>query len=92
MAKKLVNLEILAREARAKMKEVRGMGGDLDVVADRLARGKNVKAKLHDGTQVWGKVTWINNAGFRGIEVSLTLKNGQRRFARLENVKMYAER
>lgn len=92
MARKLVNLETVAREARKSMTNPQGISGDLDIVADRIAKGKKVKAKLHNGTTVWGTVTWITNAGFRGIEVSLTLKNGERRFARLENTKIYQDR
>lgn len=92
MAKHLVNLETAARTARKGMSNPQGISGDLDLVAERISKGKSAKAVLHDGSTVWGKVTWVTNAGFRGIEVTLLLKNGTRRTTTIEKVRIYQER
>lgn len=89
MAKKLVSLETAARNARAAMVSPKGISGDLDIVAERISKGKKVRTVI-DGKTVWATVAWIMNAGFRGIEVTVTTKQGTRRTVALSACKIYA--
>lgn len=89
MAKKLIALETAARTARKAMTNPQGISGDLDIVAERISKGKKAKVTLRDGSQVWATVNWIMNAGFRGIEVTVTLKDGARRTVEMKNVKIW---
>lgn len=88
--RKLVSMTTEARKARELTPAV-GIARDLDIVADRLFKGKYVKGALHNGTVVTGKVTSVTNAGFRGIVVQVATKAGLREVG-MDTCRVWAER
>ena len=89
--RKLVSMVTEARKARELTPAV-GIARDLDIVAERLFRGKYVSGAFHNGEVVSGKVAAVSNGGFRGIEVHLITKDGARRTVAMDTCRVWAER
>ncbi len=68
-----------------------GISRDLDIVATRSFKGKYVKGALGDGTVITGKVDWVVNGGFRGIEVHVITAAG-RRIVTMDSCRVWGER
>jgi hypothetical protein len=89
--RKLVAMTTEARKAQETTPAV-GIARDLDIVAERLFKGKYVKGALGNGVVVSGKVASVMNAGFRGIVVHVIIKGGQRREVSMSTCRVWAER
>jgi hypothetical protein len=92
--RKLVSMLTETRTAQAVTPKV-GIASDLDCVAERLFKGKSVRAQLRDGQVVNGKVRAVSNMGFNGIQVHIEIGKGSGRITRLasiEKCRVWAER
>jgi hypothetical protein len=88
--RKLVAMRTEVETARRSAPAV-GMCRDTDIVAERLFKGKSVKAQLTNGEVVTGKVASVSNMGFNGIMVQIVVK-GVRRMASMDKCRVWAER
>jgi hypothetical protein len=72
-----------------------GIARDIDIVAQRVFKGKRVKARLTNGEVVWGEVSSVMNAGFNGIIVHILVGTGTDRVPRIASMdkcRVWAER
>lgn len=87
--RKLVSMTEEVRKARETTPAV-GIARDLDIVAEREFKGQAVKAILHDGSEVTGKIQYVTR--FNGILVGILLKDGSRRIAKMDKCRVWDQR